>query len=149
VAKTVAIHLSAVTLAKRYAMRLESVLSLKKASFKTAVDKDAEKNGLSANTSVNLCATRKKNAQSCHVKLKCVFSVNVDTDGFRLFVNRIRKDPKSNVILDAGRSREMKKLLMLLEAPKISTITRAQLNSNTTQKRSFNLLKITWSGLKR
>jgi hypothetical protein len=57
-----------------------------------AVDKDAAKNVLIARTNVRFLAIQAKNVPSFCVKLRCVCSASVATDGFKLFANQLRTD---------------------------------------------------------
>lgn len=114
-----------------------------------AAAQDVARSEWSALTSAKLHATRTKNAQKLHVKQKCVCSVSVVTDGSKLFASQSLTDLRLNVMPDAGKSKEMKRLLVLLAVLKTLTTTRAPLSLSTTRRTRFNSLKITWSGPKR
>lgn len=139
VVKLVANNYHVVTNVLRLVMLLESVSSVLRITWRKDVDKDVVKKDKSVITNVMQNVIQIKSAQIHCVMPKSVSIVNVEPNGLKLFASLTLKDLQSNVIPDAGKSKETQELPMHLELMKTSWQIGPQSNLSITLKKHWNL----------
>lgn len=148
VVKSASLSYSADTSARKFAILPASASTVLMSWCRMDAVRDAWSLSKSVDTSACHLVILTKIAQRLPVRPNYVSTVDVVKGGLKLRANLTQIDLLLIAMLAVGKSREKLASPQLLEAVKISLLTRTRSSLSTTLRKQSNLLKRTWLGFK-